>query len=111
MTRDVLQIVRSIPEGRVTTYGSIARFLHISPRNVAFVLAGSKGKDIPWHRVVSAQGWLNRDRKIGDRKQERRLKKEGIFVENQKVDLDRYGVEAKTLNSGVNGGQIYKKPQ
>ncbi|MBI38934.1 MAG: DNA methyltransferase [Leptospiraceae bacterium] len=106
MKSDVLRIVSAIPEGQVTTYGSIARFLTISPRTVAYLLAGS-GNEIPWHRVVSAGGWLNRDRKVGDRKQERKLKAEGITVIGQRVNLEDYGVDARNIQSGVVGGRIY----
>ena len=106
MKSDVLRIVSAIPEGQVTTYGSIARFLTISPRTVAYLLAGS-GNEIPWHRVVSAGGWLNRDRKVGDRKQERKLKAEGITVIGQRVNLDDYGMDARNIPSDVVGGRIY----
>lgn len=111
MRNDVIAIVNSIPEGRVCTYGAIARFLTISPRNVAFVLAGlskEEAKYVPWHRVVSAGGWLNRDRKAGDNKQERRLRKEGVKVTGQRIDLQTYQLAVDSLDSGITGGKIYK---
>ena len=35
----VLAVLAAIPEGRVTTYGTIARHLHVTARQVAFILA------------------------------------------------------------------------
>jgi len=35
----VLAVVAAIPEGRLTTYGIIAQHLHVTARQVAFILA------------------------------------------------------------------------
>ncbi|MEQ8352185.1 MAG: MGMT family protein [Leptospiraceae bacterium] len=110
MKQDILKVVSSIPEGKVCTYGDIARFLTISPRNVAFALAGmskEESRRIPWQRVVSAGGWLNRDRKAGDKEQEKRLISEGVRVVDQKVDLAIYAVDVRKLKSGIRGGRFY----
>jgi alkylated DNA nucleotide flippase Atl1 len=53
----VLEVVAAIPEGRVTTYGAIGKYLHISARQVAFVLArltDDESERLPWFRVVAA---------------------------------------------------------
>ncbi|MCB1137458.1 MAG: MGMT family protein [Leptospiraceae bacterium] len=112
MKKDVLLVVNAVPSGRVVTYGSIAQFLGISPRHVAFILAGlnaQEARTVPWHRVVSAGGWLNRDRKMGDGRQQFELEKEGVTVKNQRLDLQSYQVAIEGLPSGLKGGRIYRQ--
>ncbi|HMO64835.1 MAG TPA: MGMT family protein [Verrucomicrobiota bacterium] len=73
----------AVPRGRVTTYAAIAAHLEIVPRHVAFVLAGLKGAEgdeIPWHRVVAADGRLRQSSPAGLRRQKERLAAEGIAV-------------------------------
>ena len=55
LSERVLEIVRSIPAGRVTTYGDVARATGTGARVVGRMLHGS-WHDIPWWRVVSADG-------------------------------------------------------
>ncbi|MCB1170841.1 MAG: MGMT family protein [Leptospiraceae bacterium] len=112
MKKDVLLVVKAIPSGRVVTYGSVARFLGISPRHVAFILAGlgaQEARSVPWHRVVSAGGWLNRDRKMGDGRQQFELEKEGVQVHNHRIDLKVHEVSVPELPSGLKGGRIYRQ--
>jgi alkylated DNA nucleotide flippase Atl1 len=55
----VLAVLAAIPEGRVTTYGTIARHLHVTARQVAFILAtltAEESERLPWFRVVAANG-------------------------------------------------------
>ena len=55
----VLEVVAAIPEGRVTTYGAIGRYLEVTARQVAFVLArltDEESEGLPWFRVVAAKG-------------------------------------------------------
>ena len=57
----VLQIVKQIPPGKVTTYGHIAAYLgnKRSARMVGWVLNSQKhNRDIPAHRVVNRKGLL-----------------------------------------------------
>jgi methylated-DNA-protein-cysteine methyltransferase-like protein len=80
----VLAILAAIPEGRVTTYGTIAQHLRIGPRQVAFVLAtltAQESKRLPWFRVVGANGFVSTT-KLGivGRKQIGRLRAEGVAV-------------------------------
>ena len=57
-TEDVLEIVESIPVGRVLTYGAIAdRLQRGGPRGVGGVMA-REGHGVPWWRVVRADGSL-----------------------------------------------------
>jgi methylated-DNA-protein-cysteine methyltransferase-like protein len=80
----VLALVAAIPEGRVTTYGTIAQHLGVTARQVAFVLAtltGEESKQLPWFRVVAANGVVS-STKLGSvgRRQIERLRAEGVAV-------------------------------
>ena len=51
----VLEIVESVPPGRVTTYGAIAAVVGSGPRQVGTVMS-HHGGPVPWWRVVHADG-------------------------------------------------------
>ena len=55
VTERVIEIVESVPPGYVTTYGAIARAAGTGARVVGRVLHHG-GHDIPWWRVVDAEG-------------------------------------------------------
>ncbi len=88
-------MVRRIPEGRVATYGQIARLINRprGARQIGYALAAlSDDKRVPWHRVVNAQGGISR-RANGDYEDYQRilLESEGItFDENGRIDLTQY---------------------
>src|ERR1043165_3524497 len=76
----VLTVLAAIPEGRVTTYGAIARYLDMTPRQVAFILAtltAEESEKLPWFRVVAANGVVS-STKLGavGRRQIERLRAE-----------------------------------
>jgi methylated-DNA-protein-cysteine methyltransferase related protein len=77
--QDVLRRVRSIPEGRVTTYGDLSPG---APRFAGSVLASCHDPEVPWHRVVRADGSLAK----GDR-QRRLLEREGVPMRRRRVDM------------------------
>jgi methylated-DNA-protein-cysteine methyltransferase-like protein len=57
----VYKLVKLIPRGRVLTYGTVAKALHLpgGARTAGRAMAGCPpGKGIPWHRVVGANGKL-----------------------------------------------------
>ena len=87
----VYERVRRIPPGRVATYGQIARLLEWprGARTVGWALRALKpGADVPWHRVVNAQGRISIDDVA---RQRALLEAEGvIFDESGRIDLDRY---------------------
>ena len=86
---DVYSVVRTIPPGRVSTYGAIADFLTLgSARMVGWALknSGISDGDLPAQRVVNAKGELSGRHMF--RPPERMaylLKKEGVIVENNRV--------------------------
>jgi len=82
---EVLRLVALIPEGRFTTYGSIAIHMNVVARHVATVLARLTKEEshaLPWHRVVSANARIspNMDAKLAAR-QQRLLKAEGLKID------------------------------
>ena len=82
----VLRVIRSIPPGRVSTYGSIAEALDLNPRRVARVLAHDPGAaKVPWHRVVGSGGRLAILGAAGRRRQAQRLRAEGVEVRDARV--------------------------
>jgi methylated-DNA-protein-cysteine methyltransferase-like protein len=89
----VYRIVRSIPSGRVMTYGQLAEILGegYTPRTVGFVMHGSDD-GTPWHRVINAQGACSTGRiALPSDKQQRMLAAEGVeFNERGRCDLQRY---------------------
>lgn len=53
---DVVAVVRLVPPGRVVAYGDIAELFATSPRIVGRVMATYEAADVPWWRVVRADG-------------------------------------------------------
>lgn len=91
----VYQLVRQIPEGRVTSYGAIARTLGTagSARTVGYALRAAylANPPIPAHRVVNRVGLLSGKRAFGGPTlMQQLLENEGIvIVDDQVVDFDR----------------------
>ncbi|NRA10705.1 MAG: MGMT family protein [Crocinitomicaceae bacterium] len=87
--QNVYDVVRLIPEGRATSYGSIANYLG-SPRSSRMVgwaiNAAHDYKDVPAHRVVNRIGLLTGKMHFTDPNQmQRLLKKEGVEVTKDKI--------------------------
>jgi methylated-DNA-protein-cysteine methyltransferase-like protein len=75
-------LIRRIPPGRVSTYGTLARALGggVGPREVGRMISeGASEHDIPTHRVVSARGVPLCPRGRGSEQEQRtKLQREGI---------------------------------
>lgn len=86
---DVYDTVRSIPYGRVSTYGAIADYLSLgSARMVGWALRNLSGAngDVPAHRVVNRAGVLSgRNNFAHPGLMEALLTSEGVAIENDKV--------------------------
>lgn len=87
-------LVRRVPRGEVTTYGAIAAALG-SPRvarHVGWALAAVRDPEVPWHRVVNAQGRIAfKGDLLRAGEQRRRLEAEGIVFDGQdRIDLRRF---------------------
>jgi methylated-DNA-protein-cysteine methyltransferase-like protein len=90
----VYQIVRRIPRGRVMTYGQIAIILGqgYTPRTVGYVMHAAAEENVPWQRVINAQGACSTGRLVlPPDKQQRMLEAEGVvFNEKGRCDLGTF---------------------
>lgn len=90
---ETLHLVSLIPEGKFTTYGSIAIHMNVMPRHVAYVLGRltpEEAESLPWHRVVAAEGRIspNMPPKLAAT-QKRLLKAEGLRISHTGHISDR----------------------
>lgn len=94
----VLDVVRRIPEGRVTNYGTVAVLAGRprTARQVGGILYGLRESetDVPWHRVINAQGGISTFKVGSGELQIALLEAEGVEVVDRTVDLARYGWRA-----------------
>lgn len=91
----VFEVVKLIPEGRVCSYGAIAKYLGAksSSRMVGWAMNASHSLEerIPAHRVLNRNGLLTGKMHFGGNTMQERLEAEGIEVRNDQV------VDFKTL--------------
>ena len=89
--RLVFTIIANIPEGKVATYGQIARIACIpsQARLVGRILSQLPAKtSLPWHRVVNHQGRItspDRQRQID------KLAGEGVALVDGQINLELFG--------------------
>jgi methylated-DNA-protein-cysteine methyltransferase related protein len=76
---EVLRRVRSVRKGFVTTYGDLCPG---APRFAGAVLSECHDPDVPWQRIVRADGSLAK----GER-QRRLLEAEGVPFRGERVDM------------------------
>ena len=85
---EIYLIVKKIPRGRVATYGQISQLLgrKYSAQFVGWAMHGIPAgrADIPWHRVVNAQGGLSRPRDPASLDLQRQL----LVVEGLRFDVE-----------------------
>lgn len=83
----IRRAVADVPAGRVATYGDIAAAAGAStPRLVGRVL-GEDGHDLPWHRILRADG---RPAPHLRSRQLELLRAEGVLADGDRVDLLRH---------------------
>ncbi|MDZ4668193.1 MAG: MGMT family protein [bacterium] len=94
--RDVYEVVRLIPFGRVTSYGAIARYLGSTrgARLVGYAMnaAHQQEKWVPAHRVLNRNGLLTgKHHFANENEMQLCLEKEGLIIENEQVkDFERH---------------------
>ncbi len=93
----IYALVSRIPEGRVMTYGQVARAVGgCHAREVGYALACRRDDGrIPWHRVINSQGKIS-PRRHGDGhdRQRRLLAAEGVqFTPDGRIELAVYGYD------------------
>lgn len=95
MWEEVYKYVKTIPLGKVATYGQVAKALSIKDtRKIGWALHANKSLEVPCHRVVNKEGRLAKNFAFdGEIEQQRRLEAEGIeFKKDLYVDLSKYGI-------------------
>ncbi len=91
--QEVYAMVCEIPEGRVASYGQIARLIGRPryARHVGYALAAlPEEHEVPWHRVVNSKGEISSRSKAG-------------YEDYQRILLEEEGVEFNPA------GRIYLK--
>lgn len=91
----VYYVVRMIPEGRVSTYGMIAKFVGTpkASRMVGWAMnrSGEQKIKVPAHRVVNRKGLLTGKAYFHNESMESLLNKEGVKIkDNQILHLETY---------------------
>lgn len=87
----IIEVLRKVPFGKVASYGRIASLAGIpnGARAVVRVLHACSAKyDLPWHRVIRADGTIALCEDGGGAMQITLLKQEGVkFLSDNRVDL------------------------
>ncbi len=94
MKEKAYEFLKTIPKGKVVTYGQIAEYLGNKrlARVVGNILhSNPDGDKYPCYKVVDSKGNLSKGYAFGGiERQKERLENDGITVKNYKVDLDKY---------------------
>lgn len=83
--QEVLEALKKIPKGCVTTYGAIARYLGTDAVRAVGTAVGKNtdAPKVPCHRVVPSSGKVgNYSGEGGPRRKIELLEQEGVLVEN-----------------------------
>ena len=95
-TERVVRMIQQIPPGRVMTYGQVAAAAGNprGARQISRILHSMSAKhDLPWHRIINAQGGISTptDREDKGSLQQELLESEGVaFSSDGKVSLNKY---------------------
>ncbi len=91
----VYLVMAQIPEGKVVSYGEVARLAGLgrAARWVGRLMSQlPEGTRLPWHRVIAAGGRLSLPAgSAAGHEQRMRLRAEGVTISNDRVDIRRHG--------------------
>lgn len=97
MKEKVYAFLKTIPKGKVATYGQIA--VHLGNKNLSRVVgnilhSNPDPSSFPCHRVVSTKGQVAAHFAFGgSERQKLLLEQEGIVFERDgSIDLEKYGI-------------------
>jgi methylated-DNA-protein-cysteine methyltransferase-like protein len=88
----VYKLVKQIPRGRVLTYGALAKALRLrgGARTAGRAMGATpRGKGIPWHRVLGADGKIL-IREPYASLQKKLLESEGVPVIESQINVKNY---------------------
>lgn len=113
----VWELVRQVPEGKVVTYGQVAKILPppqgveieayaaFGPRWVGGAMANCPD-DVPWQRVINSKGEISQ--RPGAQRQKELLIAEGVFFnEKGRIDLKKYGWSGTGQNDEVRQEKLF----
>lgn len=93
-TARAIEIIRSIPRGKVATYAQVAAVAGspLAARQVVRVLHSlSRAERLPWQRVINSRGSISLQRGAGFEEQKALLEAEGVKVrEDGRIDMKRH---------------------
>ena len=94
-TLRIIEAIKSIPRGKVSSYGGIARIAGLpngARQTVRVLHSLSEKYNLPWHRVIRSNGTIALEEGNGKELQIELLRREGVEVtEDGYVNLKKYG--------------------
>jgi methylated-DNA-protein-cysteine methyltransferase-like protein len=94
----IVTLIKVIPAGKVSSYRDIARAAGLpnGARQVVRVLHSlSQKHNLPWHRVIRADGRIGLPEGNGREEQIILLRNEGVEVSDSgKIDMTKYAVQS-----------------
>ncbi len=95
-SKRVWEATKLIPKGRVTTYGQLANSIGNPKASRAVGNALNKNPTpiiVPCHRVIRSDGSIG-GFATGSKKKIELLRNEGIEINNNKIDLEKFGFKS-----------------
>jgi alkylated DNA nucleotide flippase Atl1 len=91
LDREIRKAILAIPCGKVSTYGGVAAAAGYPRhhRSLARLLRQENRDELPWHRVIGADGALKTSG-VYAKEQKSRLRMEGVKFRGDRVDLDLF---------------------
>ena len=91
----VYDFVRRVPPGRVVSYGEVGAAIGVSARTVGWAMSLAP-EDVPWQRVVGADGYLRIAKRSPELRQLQRalLEAEGVTFDAKSCVERRFFLDA-----------------
>lgn len=96
LSKAIYAVTRRIPKSKVATYGDLAYAVGRPRawRHIGTVMSRNRDPQIPCHRVVRSDGKVGGFGYPGGTLEKiKRLQKEGIVVNNSKINLRRFRIK------------------
>lgn len=94
MFKEIHRVVHRIPRGKVLTYGGVAAAAGFKGAARQVVWALRSAGELPWHRVVGANGRILLPGEAG-LEQRLRLQNEGVQFRGGAVDMEQHEFRSK----------------
>lgn len=96
----IYDFVRAVPRGRVVSYGDVGAAVGVAARTVGWAMSLAP-EDVPWQRVVGADGYLRIAKRSPELKLRQRalLEAEGVRFDEKDCVERRFFVDAPEPDS------------